>query len=199
VEGIRFEWDEAKNLSNRRKHGVSFEEACHVFRDPLYGSVQDRVEGGELRWQTLGLVEDLLLLTVAHTVREERDEGKSVDVIRIISARRATRTRGDGMKTKMVSYTLDKLPPLTKARRAKLKALATRPDSEIDTSDIPEMTEEQWKNARRGHFYRPRKRQITARVDADVLDWLKAQGKGYQSRINAILRREMLTSVKSAK
>jgi uncharacterized protein (DUF4415 family) len=103
------------------------------------------------------------------------------------------------MKTKTVSYTLETLPALTKAQRAKLKALAIRPDSEIDTSDIPEMTEEQWKNARRGHFYRPRKRQITARVDADVLDWLKAQGKGYQSRINAILRREMLTSVKSAK
>jgi uncharacterized protein (DUF4415 family) len=86
---------------------------------------------------------------------------------------------------------------LTKADRAKLKALAARPDSEIDTSDIPEMTNEQWKHARRGHFYRPRKRQITARVDVDVLDWLKSQGKGYQSRINAILRREMLTSVKS--
>lgn len=91
MEGIRFEWDEAKNLSNRRKHGVSFEEASQVFCDPLYVSVQDRVEGGELRWQTLGLVEDLLLLTVAHTVREERDDGASVDVIRIISARRATR------------------------------------------------------------------------------------------------------------
>ena len=103
------------------------------------------------------------------------------------------------MKTKMVSYTLETLPPLTKARRAKLKALATRPDSEIDTSDIPQMTDEQWRRARRGHFYRPRKRQITARVDADVLDWLKEQGKGYQSRINAILRREMLTSLKSAR
>ena len=74
------------------------------------------------------------------------------------------------MKTKMVSYTLDKLPRLTKARRAKLKALATRPDSEIDTSDICEMTEGQWKNGRRGHFYRPPNRQITTRVDADVLD-----------------------------
>lgn len=101
------------------------------------------------------------------------------------------------MKTKTVSYTLDTLPPLTEARRANLKALAARPDSEIDTSDIPEMTDEQWKNAKRGHFYRPRKRQITARVDADVLDWLQAQGKGYQSRINAILRREMLHSIKS--
>ena len=91
MEGIRFEWDEAKNLSNRRKHGVSFEEASQVFRDPLYVSVQDRVEGGELRWLTLGLVEDLLLLTVAHTVREERDDGTLVEVIRIISARPATR------------------------------------------------------------------------------------------------------------
>jgi len=103
------------------------------------------------------------------------------------------------MKTKTVRYTLETLPPLTKARRAKLKALAARPDSAIDTSDIPEMTEEQWENARRGHFYRPRKRQITARLDADVLDWLKAQGKGYQSRINAILRREMLASMNAAK
>ncbi len=103
------------------------------------------------------------------------------------------------MKTKTVSYTSESLPSLTRAQRTRLKALAARPDSEIDTSDIPEMTDEQWKHARRGHFYRPRKRQITARVDADVLDWLKAQGKGYQSRINAILRREMLTSAKSAK
>ena len=103
------------------------------------------------------------------------------------------------MKTKMVSYTPETLPPLTKAERAKLKALAARPDSEIDTGDIPEMTDEQWKNARRGHFYRPRKRQITARVDDDVLDWLKSQGKGYQSRINAILRREMLMSSRSSK
>jgi uncharacterized protein (DUF4415 family) len=103
------------------------------------------------------------------------------------------------MKTKIVRYTPKTLPALTKADRARLKTLAARPDSEIDTSDIPEMTDEQWKHARRGHFYRPRKRQITARVDADVLDWLKSQGKGYQSRINAILRREMLTSAKSAK
>ena len=91
MEGIRFEWDETKNLSNRRKHGVSFEEACQVFRDPLYVSVQDRIEGGERRWQALGMVEGLLLLTVAHTVREEIEDGALVAVIRIISARRATR------------------------------------------------------------------------------------------------------------
>jgi len=98
-----------------------------------------------------------------------------------------------------VILTSDSLPPLTEADHARLKAIAARPDSEIDTSDIPEMTDEQWKNARRGHFYRPIKRQITARVDADVLAWLKSQGKGYQSRINAILRREMLAAAKAGK
>ena len=98
------------------------------------------------------------------------------------------------MKTKMVSYTLETLPPLTEAQRANLRALAARPDSQIDFSDIPELTAEQWKKGIRGRFYRPVKRQITARVDADVLAWLKSQGKGYQSRINAILRREMLAA-----
>ena len=100
------------------------------------------------------------------------------------------------MKTKIVSYSLDTLPPLTDAQRANLKRLADQPLNKIDTTEIPEMTDAQWKAAKRGHFYRPLKRQITARVDADVLDWLKAQGKGYQSRINAILRREMLQTVK---
>ena len=103
------------------------------------------------------------------------------------------------MKKRVVSYTLETLPRLTDRQRADLNTLAVRPDSEIDTSDIPEMTDQQWKKAGRGHFYRPVKRQITARVDADILDWLKAQGKGYQSRINAILRREMLAALKSAR
>jgi len=55
VTNMRFEWDEAKNLSNQRKHdGVSFEEALWVFQDPLHVSAADRVEGGEQRWQTVG-------------------------------------------------------------------------------------------------------------------------------------------------
>lgn len=99
-------------------------------------------------------------------------------------------------KTKTASYTMETLPELTAKDRAKLKALAAKPDSEIDTSEIPEWTEAQWKSAVRGKFYRPNKKQITAKVDADVLDWLKSEGKGYQSRMNAILRREMLASVR---
>jgi uncharacterized protein (DUF4415 family) len=100
------------------------------------------------------------------------------------------------MKTKTVSYTLETLPPLTKAQRDHLAKLATLPDNQVDTSDISELTDEQLNTGVRGRFYRPVKQQITARVDADVLDWLKSQGKGYQVRLNAILRREMLASLK---
>ncbi|HEY5008247.1 MAG TPA: BrnT family toxin [Caulobacteraceae bacterium] len=91
MNSVRFEWDEAKNLSNQRKHdGVSFEEAQRVFEDPLHVSVQDRIEGGEQRWQTVGAVQGLVILVVAHTVTEQDSDGGSVEIIRIISARRAT-------------------------------------------------------------------------------------------------------------
>jgi uncharacterized protein (DUF4415 family) len=104
------------------------------------------------------------------------------------------------MKKKMISYTLETLPPLTDAQRASLKALSARPDSEIDASDIPVMTDAEWAKTQRvrGHLYRPVKQIVTARLDGDVLEWLKSHGRGYQSRMNAILRREMLSSIKSA-
>lgn len=88
----RFEWDVAKNAANKRKHGVDFETALRVFADPFALSEQDRIEEGEPRWQTIGLVEGYLLLLVAHTVREDGGEaGEEVEVIRIISARKADR------------------------------------------------------------------------------------------------------------
>ena len=89
--GIRFEWDEAKNLSNQRKHGVSFEEASQVFLDPLFVSLKERIEDGEQRWQTYGEVKRCLLVMVAHTVREVDEQGETVEVMRIISARHASR------------------------------------------------------------------------------------------------------------
>lgn len=95
-----------------------------------------------------------------------------------------------------IKVDLDSPPQLTQAQKAELAAFAARPDREIDLSDIPEWTDEQFKTAIRGRFYRPVKEQITARIDADVVNWLKSQGKGYQSRMNAILRREMLSSLK---
>jgi uncharacterized protein (DUF4415 family) len=85
--------------------------------------------------------------------------------------------------------------PLTARRKKELAELAARPDSEIDFSEIPEWTAETFARAVRGKFYRPVKSQLTVRVDNDVLAWLKAKGRGYQTRINAILRRAMLEDV----
>ncbi len=100
------------------------------------------------------------------------------------------------MKTQMVKYEMDLTnpPALTAEQKAELKALAAKPDSEIDYSDIPPADEQFWKNAVRNPFYKPTKTSTTVRIDSDVLLWLRSQGKGYQSRINAILRREMLAS-----
>ena len=69
-----------------------------------------------------------------------------------------------------------------KSIRKELMALANRPDSEINYSDIPASTRKDWAGAIRSKFYRPIKQQLTVRIDADVLAWLKSYGKGYQSR-----------------
>lgn len=88
---LRFAWDETKNRSNQRKHdGIAFEMAVQVFRDPFRLTRQDRIEDGEERWQTLGVVHGVTVLLVAHTITEDDAEGDAVEVIRIISARRAT-------------------------------------------------------------------------------------------------------------
>jgi len=102
------------------------------------------------------------------------------------------------MSKKIVKHDIDlaNLPPLSEKQKAELSALAARPDGEIDFSDIAPLDEAFWKNAMRGRFYKPIKTSTTVRIDSDVLVWLRAQGKGYQSRINAILRREMLSSLK---
>ena len=81
---------------------------------------------------------------------------------------------------------------LTEQQQTEIAALNALPDEAIDYSDIPPLTEEFWQNAVRNPFYKPTKTATTVRVDTDVLLWLKSKGKGYQARMNAILRAEML-------
>jgi uncharacterized protein (DUF4415 family) len=99
----------------------------------------------------------------------------------------------------MVRYKQSEIPPITEERRAELKALAERPDSEIDYSEIPPLTDEFWKKAVRNPFYRPAKIHTTMRIDADIVAWLKSKGHGYQTRLNAILRRSMLEDMHQTK
>ena len=83
----RFEWDESKNLANQKKHEISFEDAAEVFGDPLHVTIIDPGSGHEERWKTYGIVDGFAVLMVTHTDRD--DDG--IEIIRIISARRATR------------------------------------------------------------------------------------------------------------
>ena len=81
----RYVWDEAKNRSNQKKHGISFEEGTLAFRDPLRVTIQDRIENSEIRWQTFGMARGVLLLMVVHT----SDDWESL--VRIISVRRVSK------------------------------------------------------------------------------------------------------------
>ena len=99
--------------------------------------------------------------------------------------------------TKLVRKTLAD-SPMTPARKRKLAQLAKRPDAEIDFSDMPPLNESFWRNAVRNPFYRPVKRQLTLRLDADIVAWLRRQGKGYQTRLNSVLREAMLEEIKKS-
>lgn len=84
---------------------------------------------------------------------------------------------------------------------ARLKRLAELPDSEIDFSDIPEMTDEQLAKMRPiSEFWemRRKKERLTVRIDKDVVAWLRSKGEGYQTRLNTILREAMAKDLKRA-
>jgi uncharacterized protein (DUF4415 family) len=100
---------------------------------------------------------------------------------RAASSARERQLDRSGRFTKMASTR-----KLTTEEQAALDAVAAMPDSEIDTSDMPEVTD--WSGAVRGGLYRPVKRLTSLRLDADLLEWFKRGGEGYQTRINAALR-----------
>ena len=79
--------------------------------------------------------------------------------------------------------------PLTARQRADLDAVAAMPDDKIVTVEMPEQTD--WRGAKRGMFFRPIKKQITLRIDADLIEWFRQHSTsdaGYQTRINEALR-----------
>jgi hypothetical protein len=84
---ILFEWDAVKASNNIRKHGISFDTATRVFADPNLLMEQDRIENGEYRWQTIGLIDRQLLVLVAHTIWDEEKN----EAVRMISARPANK------------------------------------------------------------------------------------------------------------
>lgn len=77
---------------------------------------------------------------------------------------------------------------MSKTSKTDWKRLGKMKDQDIDTSEIPELGEDFFKNA---ELHVPAKQAVTIRLDADVLEWFKSQGAGYQTRINQLLRQYM--------
>jgi uncharacterized protein (DUF4415 family) len=140
--------------------------------DPLGLSRQDPHPDGD-RWNTICQINGVLLFIV-HTWPEADDAPG-----RIVRPERQPDKNG-GL-TKMAD-----IRKLNADEQAALDEVAGMSDSEIDTSEMPEITD--WNGAIRGGLYRPVKRLTSLRLDADVLEWFRRGGEGYQTRINAALR-----------
>lgn len=78
---------------------------------------------------------------------------------------------------------------LTKQQKRDIAAIAAKRDEDIDFSEIPAVVD--WSGAEIGKFYRPAKKPVTMRLDSDIIEWLKADGRGYQTRANQLLRHAM--------
>jgi uncharacterized protein (DUF4415 family)/uncharacterized DUF497 family protein len=185
---VRFEWDEAKNRQNRRKHAVDFEVAALVFDDPNQRSEQDRFVNGEERWQTIGWVSEFYW-SVTRGLRKRSFGSSRLE-------RRAAR-KGVVIIMAIVRYERKPGEPLTRRQKENLKKVARIKDEDIDFSDIPELTDEWFARAVRGKFYRPVKEIVSIRLDKDVLAFYRSQGAGYQTRINDTLRAAMQAAVPS--
>lgn len=177
---MEFEWDKNKAKSNRVKHGIHFEDAVLLFDDPQHLSQQERIENGEYRFTASWL---FWLRIPSVSKAEMKLFESSVHEKQIVKR---------GIAMSMVKHKRGTSSTLDVQHEAELKALTNKSDEDIDYSDIPPSSDEQWSNAERGKFYRPLKTQASVRIDADVMEWLKRPGKGYQTRLNAILREAML-------
>ena len=95
-----------------------------------------------------------------------------------------------------MTFEIGKMPPLTDEQKRELEALAKMPDDKINYDDIPPITEEQFARSVPNPYRRKNKVSVTMRVDADVLDWLKRGGRGYQTCANSILRNVMIQELR---
>jgi uncharacterized protein (DUF4415 family) len=165
---MRFEWDEAKRQLNIRRHGIDFADAVEVFQVETVTVIDDRYEYGEMRFLTLGLVNGIVV---------------AVSQKPAISSESFPQERRRKMRKSDTS---------TKSE-TDWKRLRSMKDEDIDFSDIPPMTPEMFAKAviRRGLKPIPRKKQLTLRMDSDVIEWFKKQGRGYQTKINSLLRAYM--------
>ena len=164
-----FEWDETKRQGNLAKHLIDFADAVRIFQRPVFEKLQRR--HGENRVLAFGVLEESKswwsTLCAEGTAGLFRPGGLIAMKGRITRVTSKQRTKG----------------------ATNFKGLRALPDASIDYSDIPRLGKAFWRAARLT-MPEPKDR-LTIRVDHDVVEWLKKHGRGYQTRINAILRSYM--------
>ena len=170
---MEFEWDESKRSSNIRKHGIDFLNIPDVFTRSILTIEDDRFDYGEERFVTFGLLQGKLLRLFIQKVK--------------VVSELFQQGRRANMNKKPI---LSKFEADCQKDWNKINSMA---DEEIDFSDCPEITPEQFAKAvvRRGLPVVKNKAQVTLRIDNDVLEWFKSQGRGYQTQINSLLRAYM--------
>ena len=75
---MNFEWDESKNISHLRKHGISFEEATEIFQGQIFTAIDERYDYGEVREISIGAIQNVVIVTVAHTERNGNREPRKI-------------------------------------------------------------------------------------------------------------------------
>ena len=203
-------WDEAKRRSNLAKHGVDFEMLRHFDWHNAVLEEDDSEGYGEQREKATGLIGTALHVYI-YTLRGEEDHAVACDA-------RPNRRSADMSKPPLVPLTTDELAKVEASRReaqllvlADLESMTDEEDARLTAAaeadpDNPPLTEENWTRMRPAHEVRPNlvrkslerkrgrpkleapKRQVTLRIDPDILEHFKAAGAGWQTAINDALR-----------
>jgi uncharacterized DUF497 family protein/uncharacterized protein (DUF4415 family) len=171
-----FEWDAAKNAANIAKHEINFDDAIRIFDGPVLEKADTRRDYGEARIIAFGVVDDCEL-AVVYTMRSarrriiyRRGEHIVVSAKNIVRRTPSSRRRGktDWMRVGAISD--DEIE----------KAVKADPDA------APILDKEWFRTAKL--VLPERKVPISLRMDREVVEWFKAHGRRYQSRMNAVLK-----------
>ena len=166
---MRFQWDKAKGQKNLKIHGISFAEAVQIFNGPTLETLDTRAGYGEDRWIAIGSINDGTFVVVY--IEQEPE---------------------DGMTWRCIASSQPARQQVMRDETTKNGARQRRTDKEIragiaaDPDAAPEL-DSAW-FAQAIPVTPPNKQQVSIRLDADVLEHFRSMGRGYQTRINAVLR-----------
>lgn len=161
---MRFEWDENKNKTNIKVHGIDFRDTHFVFENPMLIKTDSRRDYGEERLVGLGVLYGAVIVIVF-------TNGVILYVLYL-----------SGGQTEMNAKSIKK----SSKSKTDLTKLHRKTDDDINYDDSPATTKNFWKDAK--VFMPQHKVHISLRLDEAIVNYFKEEGSGYQSRINAVLK-----------